>query len=85
MAGKTHTPHDKKVWTNFRQHFITKYECLLAEGEGTMLDQDEYGGTYHMADTLEANSPITKIIVKYVEQATSAETKVSNLEQRMRN
>ena len=50
-----------------------------------MLDQDEYGGTYHMADTLEVNSPITKIIVKYVEQATSAETKVSNLEQRMRN
>ena len=36
-----------------------------------------------MADTMEEDSLSTESIVKYVERATAAETKVSSLEQRL--
>ena len=74
---------EKKVWANVHQHFITKYECRLAEGGWPALGQDGYGGVYHMADTMEDGSLIIESIVKYGKWATAAETKVSDLEQRL--
>jgi len=74
---------NKKVWANFRKHYITEYEKLLAEGGGTTLGQEGYGGTFYMADTMDDDTSITESIVKYAERATMAESKVSNLEQRL--
>jgi len=74
---------DKKVWANFRKHYITEYETLLAEGGGTTLGQEGCGGAFHMADTLEDDASITESIVKYAERVIMAESKVSNLEQRL--
>ena len=74
---------NKKVWANFRKHYITEYEKLLAEGGGTTLGQEGYGGAFHMADVMDDDTSITESIVKYAERATMAESKVSNLEQRL--
>ena len=41
------TKDDKKLWANFRTHYITEYEKLLAEGGGTTLGQDGYGGAFN--------------------------------------
>ena len=71
----------QNVWANFRKHYITEYEKLLAEGGGTTLGQEGYGGAFQMVNTLEDDASLTETIVKYAEMATMAESKVSNLEQ----
>ena len=59
---------DKKVWANFRQHYITEYEKLLAEGGGTTLGQDGYGGAFNATDTEQDDSTLTESIVRYAER-----------------
>ena len=74
--------YEKKVWANFRTHYITEYEKLLAEGSGTTLGQDGYGGAFHATETTDDNS-LTESIVRYAERTTAAESKVSDLESRL--
>jgi hypothetical protein len=74
----------KRVWANFRQHYITEYEKLLAEGGGTTLGQDGYGGAFNAtAETITDDTSLTESIVRYAERASAAEGKVSELEQRL--
>ena len=72
---------DKKLWANFRTHYITEYEKLLAEGGGTTLGQEGYGGAFNATET--DNTSLTESIVRYAERTTAAESKVSELENRL--
>ena len=54
---------DKKLWANFRTHYITEYEKLLAEGGGTTLEQDGYGGAFNATETNTDNTSLTESIV----------------------
>ena len=72
---------DKKLWANFRTHYITEYEKLLAESGGTTLGQEGYGGAFNATETNEAS--LTESIVRYAEKTTAAESKVSELENRL--
>ena len=74
---------DKKLWANFRTHYITEYEKLLAEGSGTTLAQDGYGGAFHATETTADETSLTESIVRYAERTTAAESKVSELENRL--
>ena len=71
---------DKKVWANFRQHYIKEYEELLAEGGGTTLGQDGYGGAFNVTEATTEDSSLTESIVQHAEQATAAEGEVTDLE-----
>jgi hypothetical protein len=73
----------QRVWANFRQHYITEYEKLLAEGGGTTLGQDGYGGAFHATESTTDDTSLTESIVRYAERATAAEGKVTELEQRL--
>jgi hypothetical protein len=73
----------QRVWANFRQHYITEYEKLLAEGGGTTLGQDGYGGAFHATESTTDDASLTESIVRYAERATAAEGKVTELEQRL--
>ena len=74
---------DKRVWANFWLHYITEYEKLLAEGGGTTLGQDGYGGAFNATDTEQDDSTLTESIVRYAERTTEAEGKVADLENRL--
>ena len=69
----------KKMWENFRTHYITEYKKLLAEGGGTTLAQVRYGGAFNATDAGEDTS-LTDSLVRYAERTMAAESKVSNLE-----
>jgi hypothetical protein len=74
-------PSDRKTWAQFREVMVRQYEKMLAEGSGTTLSQEGWGGAYNAIGTNDddANS-LTESIVKYAERATLAESKVSDLE-----
>ena len=72
---------DKKVWANFRQHYIAEYKQLLAGGGGTTLGQEGYGGAFNATETTMDESSLTESIVRYTERATVVEGKVADLEQ----
>ena len=75
--------HIRQQWTDFKTHFIDEYEKLLAAGGGTTLAQEGYGGQGAFKLMEEDNSSLAESIVQYAERATSAESKVSELESRL--
>ena len=78
------TPSERKTWAKFREVMVQQYEKMLAEGTGTTISQEGWGGAYNAIGPNEddANS-LTESIVKYAERATLAESKVSDLESRL--
>ena len=60
------------MWANFHKHYITEYAKLVTEGGGTTLDQERYGGAFHMADTLDNEASITESIVKICRESNAS-------------
>ena len=63
--------------------FIEEYEKMLAANGGTTMGQEGYGtgGAYNAIE--DDGSSLAESIVQYVERATTAEGKVSELESRL--
>ena len=67
----------------FKTHFISEYEKILAANGGTTMGQDGYetGGAYNAID--DDGSSLSESIVQYAERSTQAKGKVSKLESRL--
>ena len=53
------TKEYKKIWANFRKHFISEYEKMLAEGGGKTLVQEGYGTSLNATESTMEESSIT--------------------------
>ena len=53
---------------------------MLAEGSGMTIHQEGYGMEFHAEETMSDEETLTETIVKYVERASQAESRVSELE-----
>ena len=62
---------------------VGKYERMLAEGAGTTIQQEGYGTAFHAEEDMSYEKLLTETIVKYVERASQAELRVSELEGRL--
>ena len=72
---------ERQVWMNFKTHYIGEYEKMLAAGGGTTMAQEGYSGAYNVVE--DDASSLAESIVQYAERATTAESKVSDLESRL--
>ena len=75
--------HVRQNWREFKQHFIGEYEKMLTAGGGTTMASEGYGGGAYNAMEQEDASSLAGSIVQYVERASAAEGKASNLESRL--
>ena len=71
---------DKNIWETLRQHLISEYENLVAEGGGKTLGQEGYEAAFNVIESTMDDSSITESIVRYAEHATAAEGKLQGLE-----
>ena len=56
---------------------------MLAEGAETKMRQEGYGTAFNAVENLSYKESLTETIVKYAERASLAESKVSELEERL--
>ena len=74
---------DRRKWETFRTVMVGEYERMLAEVSGTTIDQEGYGTAFHSEETMSDEETLTETIMKYVDRASQAESRVSDLEERL--
>ena len=74
---------DRRKWAKFRMVMVGKYERMLAEGAGTMIQQEGYGTAFHVEENMSKEVSLTETIVKYAERASLVESRVRKLKGRL--
>ena len=59
---------------------VGEYKRMLTEGSGMTIHQEGYGKAFHAKETMSNEETLKETIVKYVERASKAESKVRELE-----
>ena len=72
--------HIRQQWMDFKTHFIEEYENTLSANGGTPMVQEGYGTGGANNAIEDDGSSLVESIVQYLERATTAEGKVSDLE-----
>ena len=62
---------------------VEQYERLLKLGTGITMGQEGYGTAFHATTATDGDDSLAASIVDYAERTSAAESKVSNLENRL--
>ena len=82
---KWHLRHvdERKSWAAFSKFMVEQYEHLLKLGTAITMGQEGYGTAFHATTATDGDDSLAASIVDYVERTSAAESKVSDLKNRL--